>query len=219
MAIAFDNAGAIDSADNATSASGAYTMSSGANGILILRADDGSGTDTVTGGSYGAASLSKAAGISVTAGDGAKGSIWYCFAPPSGSNTLTLNRSGSSGKLFLRILSYIGASQISFPDNYGTNTGASGTSLTTFLTPSADNSWLLLFAEDQGGPASAGTGATARSASDNRRAFDNGGPISPPSSNSMQFTWSSSAASSAIILSLAPAVASGRRRTLMGVGT
>lgn len=111
------------------------------------------------------------------------------------------------------IASYGGISQSPPPDNDDdSNLSASGFSVTSTLTPIADNCWTILIAygnNQGGGDPSAGAGSTFRAGGGTNnfvKIFDSNGPIHPAAPYSMTVSQASSNNLPCYIVSFAPAI-------------
>ena len=110
-----------------------------------------------------------------------------------GSNTVQINRAGSTGWIGGGALSYTGVKQTTPIDVSGNSSGVSSP-ITHTLTTTVDNDWSILVAGTTGG-STASTNSTSRTAfNDHVNWYDNSGagPISPAGSYNMQATTSNS---------------------------
>lgn len=153
MAIVFDNS------SKSTSASGAHTVTSNANGLLIVFTY---GTnDTVSAITYNGIPMTNT-GIVTTFLGGGRGGIrtWTLKNPSTGSNTVAI-----TGAFSERIaLSYTGVTQGTVVDASTANNQdvAASTSITCSLTSISSQTWMVMAEVDSSGGESAGTGMTAR---------------------------------------------------------
>lgn len=158
MAIAFDAA-----TNNGTcGASSPITWShtcTGNNLILFVTAYTGAGNDNVTAVSYNSVALTKITS-QVSAGSTAALSLWYLFAPATGTHTVSVTFSSSPGSG--HAVSYTGALQSSVPDSFNSGTAAGGGTLTVSTTTVKNNCWLTGGFIVESNDAGAGANTTIR---------------------------------------------------------
>lgn len=195
----------------------AFTVGAGSLGFLVIdvAGDTVGGADDVTATYNGTNAPLLAKYTNPTGGD----RMLYKFgqyAPTSGSHNVVVTPAGSHA-VYASCTFYTGVKQSGQPDNTTTNVEASPASLTltTAITPVADNCWPVL-AEGcyDGGPGvghpGAGTGSTlrARDAVDGALGmFDGNAPIHPAAAYSMTTTRVSNPFNLAIahlLITLAP---------------
>lgn len=113
MALSLD---ATASAKNSGSSSLTYSHTCASGAVLVVFVDDGdSGTDSVTGVTYGGAALTKIGSIEGPNND--YESAWFLATPASGTNNVVVTRSSSSNELAAASESWLGAST-STPTNF-----------------------------------------------------------------------------------------------------
>jgi len=165
-------------ADTATSLTWSHTCS-GDQLILFVGTQGGLGEgEKVTGVTYNGVSMTKVASVTEP-GDNRVVQLWELIAPATGAHDVVVTLS-SSGEIGAASSSYNGVRQIQQPDNSTTNTQLNNASITTSLTPVANNCWTILTPSIRVNP-TAGAGSTKR----NDQIFDSNGPITPPASYSM----------------------------------
>jgi hypothetical protein len=155
-------------------------------------------------------------GVAMTLIDKISGDRWlYLYdlvAPATGSNNVVIT-CGSSHYILAGAVSYTGCKNSGQPDNkWESATPGTDTTLTTSLTPVADNCWMNLVNNgyDGGGAPGAGTGSTRRvydATFGTWGFFDSNGPITPAASYSMTTTYASSSAITHEMASIAPSTA------------
>lgn len=132
--------------------------------------------------------------------------LYVILSPASGSNTVSVTRSATTGAMFVMSTSYSGASQTTTADAT-TSGNATGTSLTGTLTTIADNCWTIMVASAANGSQAAGSGSTRRVDSGGFQGlYDSNAAKTPAGSTSMTVT-SSNGAYAYFMSSFAPAVA------------
>jgi len=197
MAIAYQSKSNGGSVNPDTSLTWAHTCA-GLNRILFVLTRGGGGEgDKISGVTYDSVSMTKI-GSAQKPTENSLLSLWYLIAPSTGANNVVVTL--ASGYMLGLSSSYTGVKQSSQPDNSTTNTAGSGTSITTSLTPVADNCWTVLVARGQGDvSAGAGTTERAQGGGDNVL-FDSNAAITPPGSTSLiatgnEGTWATVMAS------------------------
>ena len=141
-AIARDNSVILYS--NAGNASASFTIS-GSNRFLYIGCEEAGQTIssiTVNGSATGITLLHHQSGLSGTFSDQYD---YYLVAPPTGSVTVAVNVSASSYN-YCGAVSYTGVNQSTPIDVSGINNGTSITSLTSTLTTTVANDWLIEYA-------------------------------------------------------------------------
>lgn len=189
MAIAFDKE--VDIVGASTSIT---PTSGGTNPLLIIGTYDLTSSNvTVT---VDGAPATVIARQNRVGGSLAQISLFYFLGAAAGSSHTVVIAGGvvNSGG----ICSYFGAKQSGQPDQFTTNTTASGTSLATSLTPTQTNEWAFSIMGAQNS-ITAGTGVTFRGGN-NCGIGDSNGPITSGSPYSM--TWTTTpAADIAVVMS------------------
>lgn len=201
--INYDNA-TVQLTVGATSSTFAHTVA-GNNRLLLVGTFSTAG-DTVTGITYDGVAMSQ-----ITKRAGLSGEQMYVYGllnPSTGSNNVVVSSSGTT-TMRSHAVSYTGVKQSGLPDNF-TSTGATTNSLTTSLTPVADNCWTFLFVRSNDN-ISAGTNSTGRGALSTSASFDSSTPITPAALYSMTATIATSQVTGSIMVSVAPFVTSATR--------
>ena len=129
---------------------------------------------------------------------------YYILSPATGSQTITVNSSSALGGYF-SIATYTGVAQTGQPDASNQQATSPATSLTTSVTTTADNCWLMGYAY-HGTTISAGAGTTLRGGSVGGilEVLDSNGPKTPAGSHSL-ITTSTSTFTGHVIASFSPA--------------
>ena len=201
--IAYDtksNGQALSSA----SASWSHTCS-GSDRIIFAMVGGQAGSGTAA--SYNGVSMTQI-GSSLNCGGNRNISLWYLINPASGSHTVSVTRSSSSGWTLGYAVSYTGAKQSGVPDATSSTNQGESSSFTETLTTVADNCWVVLAAGSQDDGLSAGTNATTVYANSLEMSFfDNSGygSISPAGSFGMTIGNSGDTTYSTIMASFEPA--------------
>lgn len=220
MAIAFD---AVSSVNLFFTTPGTFSYTtSGSNRVLILAIEGDNAGDNIGAVSYGGTAMTL---VQKKLFGGGRWAYLYILAnPASGSNTVSVANTGAANGYRVAAISYTGAAQTGQPDNSGQPTGVSSTTFAPALTTVADNSWLLVFTQqDNGGTITVTTGTEriGSAAFDQYNLTDSGGPKTPAGSYAFGLSSGSSATWSSLIVSFAPvgsAAAPLPFRSLLGVG-
>lgn len=203
-AIAIDAVSTGGQTTTETTLSWAHTIT-GTDTILTVGLTE-EGADDITGITYNSVALTL--GKKGTGGTGyGRPELWYLINPTTGANTVTITRTGTTGRLTGVAASYTGAKQSGQPDATGSNNVTTATSMATSVTTVADNSWTIMMTDTSAAGEAAGAGTTLRQAgSDASDLWDSNAAITPAGSTSLNITMTSGNAGSAMI-SIAPAVA------------
>lgn len=114
-------------------------------------------------------------------------SLFSLIAPSTGTNTVSTTV--ASGNIGFTSSSYTGANQTTQPDVSTTNVGASGTSLTTAVTTTTDNAWLIGYFNSAANTLTQSTGTNfVQTQANNVALGDSNGAYSPAGSYSMRVT-------------------------------
>lgn len=202
MAIAYDNAshsGFLNSTTNNLS-----HTTSGTDRVLLVYIY--STIDNVTGVTYNGTSMSFVNKVVMLGA--AAGQYIHCYIlanPTTGSNTVAVSSSsGLAG--YVSAVSYTGAKQTGQPDGNNTQSVSSTTSLTTSITTTDDNCWLVGYAYHNGAVV-AGTGTTLRGGSVSvLQTMDSNGAKTPAGSHSLNTTRSPADFAGHVMASISPAV-------------
>jgi hypothetical protein len=218
MAIAFDSA--VDLGNNGGGASPLSAAFNNVAGDLVLACYNGDnigGADDINSRTYNSVAMSFLQKITVAASGDRITYIDGLLGPATGSHTLSIG-AASSHLIQGGAVSYSGVLQSGLPDNSTTNFSSPGaTSLTTSITPSAANCWVVCVegCYNSGAAPGAGTGATRRTFDATNGGwgiFDSGGPVTAGSPYSIQTTRSSNPFGLAIVhvvITIAPATGGG----------
>lgn len=202
-AIAFDAVGAGNA--TATSVTFAHTVT-GSNTILFVGVYS-SGGDFVTGVTYAGTAMAQQ--NKVNDPNGNTDYIYMLVNPTTGTNNVVITRSDIDA-LCGRSVSYTGAAQTGQPDAKNTgNSGATTAGITVNVTTVADNSWGVMFGNNnQASIDSSSTNFTRRSAAFSIAIGDTNAPKTPAGSLSMTMTnGGTSAVWAANMITFAPVAA------------
>ena len=188
MAIAF---GAFTDGTTNTS----YSVTTAGDDRLLIVNVRGDTTDTGASVTYNGVSMTQFNKLEIP------GDRWmyafYLFNPATGSNTVAIT--GTVNRTVAAYYTGVGSYETS-----STNTGTA-TSLTTSVTTTADNCWLIGVADKVSpGTLVAGTNTTSRGASSNDNIIDTNAAQTPAGSHSMQMTSDSTISIAMIVGSFAP---------------
>ena len=127
MAFAFDaaNTGVTENDTNAQTTF-SITIGSGADRLFVLWAAWSTTTTTISNANIGGTTLVRADGQAVNRGT----DIWYCYDPPSGAQTVTINYSANAGRVCAGGHSWTGANSSQTPQTVtasGTSAAPGGT--------------------------------------------------------------------------------------------
>lgn len=177
------------SAATATSLTFAHTCSGNSRILFVMGSDKANSTTVVTGITYNGTALTQINSLVGNANLNDRAiSLWYLVNPSSGANNVIVSASESVSLRFSAI-SYSGVRMINQPDGSDTSTGDTVGSISTDITTTADNCWMLMFGKDQAGTNTytSSTGDTMRLATDAGGHFvvDTNSEISPAGSNTM----------------------------------
>jgi len=150
MAIAFDS-GTYAQYTNGTSLTFSHTCT-GSDRILFVMGHDKSNSATIiTGITYGGVAMTQVNTLNGGAGQNDRAiTLWYLIAPATGSNNVVVSASESDNLRFSAV-SYTGASQTGQPEGTDTSTGNSVTTISTDITTTVNNCWMLMFSKDGAG--------------------------------------------------------------------
>lgn len=182
MAIAYDNS-TNRAQVNSSSLTYSHTVGVGDDRILFVSVLSYL-TDNITGVTYGGTSMTQVGKVR----SGSSGRWIYLYmlvAPATGANNVVISASGTT-YISSQASSYTGASQTSQPNVSTTNSNASTNSLTTSVTTTEDNCWLVMAGVGYGDELKAGTGTTERQGDvSGSSIFDSNGAKSPAGSYSL----------------------------------
>lgn len=159
-----------------------------------------------TGVTYNGVALTKSDAIRQTADEA---ELWYLVAPATGAHNIVISVDVGAATTYAYGASYTGAAQTGVPDAHGTNSTASGTSLSKAITTVAANCWMVGSVWDNSGNNVAASGTTLRETTYGSVSFlDSNGALSA-GSNSLGVTWTGASNASMCVASFAPFVAAG----------
>lgn len=164
------------------------------------------GSQTCTGVTYNGVAMTQIQSISTAAI--AAGETCYIFGlanPASGANNILASYSGAATNL-VGASSFTGVKQTTTPEASNTNSGNSSAA-TVAVTTLTNNAWLIGFARQAGGTATAGTNTTLRQTADTDM-MDTNGPDTPAGSFSLNWTPNTSKQWAALAASIPPIVTS-----------
>lgn len=213
MAIAFDNATSGAFGANVASKTVSHTTGGGTDRILFVGVAMSGNvtTDIVTGITYNGVSMTKITSAAGIAGQTGAVTVYYLIAPATGANDVVVSFSPNNGGA-IQIVSYSGAKQTGVPDSSNTlSTTGGGTDIDLATTTVADNCWVTMWGMCDGGTGlTAGTGTTIRGSvlSSVYAMGDSNSAVTPAGSKTLIFD-NATANQTAVIVSFAPAVASG----------
>lgn len=202
MAIALDTFTSSDSG-NVISVTQAHTCT-GSNLILWvgIMVYEPTGGDCITGVTYNGVAMTQDSKIACSSTEELY--LYYLVNPATGTNNIVVSASTTVDEFYVRAASYTGVAQSS-PSIRTSSGPTSATSLTTTLTTTADNSWLVGIYNSNGSDLSAGTNTTARNSSSGKIFCDTNAAQTPAGSKSMQVTGTSST-KTGLMVAIAPYV-------------
>lgn len=194
MAIAFD-AGTYAQSTTGTSLTFSHTTSGTDRILFVMGSDKASSATVVTGVTYNGVAMTQVNTLDGAAGQNDRAiTLWYLINPASGANDVVVSASESVTLRFSAV-SYTGAEQANQPDGSDTSVGSTVTSISTDITTTDSNSWMLMFTKDINGGLtySNSTGDTIRLNTDaaGHCITDTGAAIAPAGSNTITNTMSS----------------------------
>lgn len=216
MAIAFDSsaADADGSGNNSTFNGNPITISAAGQPLLICGLIAGA-TLTSPAITYNSVSMTLIAGpVAVGVGAGEKLYLFALVNPATGSaiSPVVTYSLINTFKVLLSA-SYTGVSQTGVPTNVATaQSSTSQTSFTSSLTvDSTANSWVVMYARNDSGTFTAGTGTTIRQQTPGNANMiaDSGGTVTASASYSMTASWTGAVPWANIMAQLNPATAAG----------
>ncbi len=156
---ATSDSGGVQSVSNSDTISFSHSVS-GSDRILLVSVAHDSSSDIVSSVSYGGNSMTRVVNVLST---DTSVDIYQLIAPPTGSNTVSVDFGGSSGITQVAASSYTSADQTNGTGATNTNTGS--TDISTSITPDSSDSLIFDGVGHTGGSSaiySAGSGQTAR---------------------------------------------------------
>lgn len=201
---AFDNSTVCASGVSSSPAYCSFTVSSSAKVICVPTQGAVSGTDSTTNVQIGTASGTSTAtkeGGAQTPSD-RYSDMWCLMNPPTGTVTVRIDFTGT-------FLSAIAASytNVGLIDAVVSGTGSSATSFSLTTTPTADQAWTVMSADNSNRTPAASTNTTFRNSA-GISIGDSGAAITAPASITMNWTASIAGTWSGVIVALEPPVAS-----------
>lgn len=199
MAIAFQNATSMATANGGPVWQDNYTTPSVANGIMIVALLVSSGSRT--GITYAGQPMTLLGTSAIVPVGGSSLQVWYLASPASGSNQIALT---GTGVQFYAISVYSGVSQSAPINASASSTQTGGTSFSSSVTSTVASTWTLGLISSNGATLTAGTGTTQRTdlSGSQGKWFDSNGTVAA-GSNSLSVTASASNYA-AVMIALAP---------------
>jgi hypothetical protein len=151
---------AVLSQANATTSNTWSHTTSGTNRLLIVGVQFATGTDISGVPTYNGTSMTLAGSYSLSGSVFNNTYIYYLIAPTTGAHNVVINNTGGANYIYAASASYTGVAQVSPSDLSGAASPTTGTSLSTSLTTTVDNDWII-------GYFSGGTSGAALSAGSN----------------------------------------------------
>jgi hypothetical protein len=192
--------------------------------------DDSGGSGNVTGCTWNGNAMTQVPTNSPATFNPGTAVFVYLFYYAAGTgdgaaHNVVATRTTTARKFDIAVSCYSGGAQTGIPDNSTSNTTASASSLTSTLTPNADNCWGLV-AQANNRTGGAGTGSTIRASGIGTldydlSIYDTNAAIHPAASTSMTTTITSASSGCQIMVSFAPPAAAAATvplRSLLGVG-
>ena len=222
MAIAFDAASGIQSANTVSSLTYSFTCT-GTDRLLLVNVTVRDTTTTVTGVTYGGTAMTAHSSnpqATATPGEGRRNNLFILVNPASGANDVVISLSAATN-LYSRAASYTGCKQTGQPDATGAATGNTVNTITMTVTTVADNCWLVGHFDLRGENMSAGANTTLRGTNSEIQFGDTNAAQTPAGSFSIKADTTSANNTGCTVLgySIAPvaAAAAANHWLLMGV--
>lgn len=207
---------AFDAVSTGQSTSLSFNVShtvTGSQPILFAGIDTNGDGDVITSVAYNGSAMTQIAKLQYSSSAEFM-YLYYLVNPSTGTNNISVTKSGGASSVRVRGISYTGAKQTGQPDasttQAGTNTPASKS-----ITTVANNSWSVMFGVNIDANWAASTGSTARGAASNTQLFDSNAAITPAGSYSMSLTFAGTRNWGLILASIAPDVAETRRNIIV----
>tara|TARA_Y100000310_G_scaffold279366_1_gene298428 strand:- start:306 stop:3200 length:2895 start_codon:yes stop_codon:yes gene_type:complete len=149
MAIAFD-AGTYAQYTNGTSLTFSHTCTGSDRILFVMGHDKQDPTSIITGVTYDGIAMTQVNTLGGGSGTDRAITLWYLIAPATGSNDVVVSASESDNLRFSAV-SYTGASQAGQPEGTDTSFGSSVITISTDITTTVNNCWMLMFSKDDAG--------------------------------------------------------------------
>jgi len=194
MALAFDS-GIYAQTSASSPLTFAFNNAAG-NVVYVMGTDTNTpGASLVTGVTYGGVAMTKIGELDANASLNDRAiTVWRLVGPATGSNNVVVTASAGNNFRF-HALSYSGADQTTPENGTDTSTGTSVSTISTDITTTIDNCWMVQFSKDQNGGRTytSTTGDTIRLNADagGHYVVDTGAAITPAGSNTMTSTMTS----------------------------
>jgi len=210
MAIARDTS--VDTTLGASPRTGSHTCAASA--VLFVGTKAAAGY--ATGATYNGVSMTRIADVISGVGEYAQ-SLFVLTTPATGSNTIYVTVASSI--VGWTSSSYTGADTSSQPGASGTNTSPSGTSITSSITTTVDQSWVIGYFAGSRATLTASTGISFVQAQLNNVALGDSNSAQSVGSYSMITTMGSSGTMGSIMAEIKPPGASTTIKTYIGTLT
>lgn len=179
MAIAYDAVSNFgDDTGTLTSKSGNH-ICTGSNRILFVGVRDGS--NSVTGVTYNSVAMTFIDVAAIASGGGLF--LYYLKNPASGTNSITVTRTGTGTILWVNGVSYTGALQTGVMDASGKDTANAATSISKTITTVADNCWWVAVGGSHNNNLTAGSGMSLRTGGSYGVSIGDGNSAKTPAGN------------------------------------
>ena len=190
-----------------TSQTTSVNVGSGSNRGLVVTGVSSTGTDDLTGITYAGVAMTRIGAVAPTSG--ARWLYLYWLSnPTSGTNNLVVSHSASQPWFAGQASVYNGVNQSDTVDaSNSLRAGGGATSYTMTLTTVADQAWIMGYISPDGYNPAATSPALERGTDQGNAGYGDSNAGFSPGSNSIAWTWSTSALFSEAHMSIAPAVA------------
>lgn len=202
MAIAFDSS-FLPTNQNVVTSTNTLVFNNAAGNILFVgvrRRDTG---DVVSGVTYNSVSMT----LLDKQADGSSSNWAYLFylnSPATGINNIVVTSSATGSDVQVVAVTYSGAATgVSAINANNKGTVSAATSLTGTITPTVANTWAVMYAENEAGNFTAGTGSTLRNVASSWNFFDSNTTITISSLYSMSASWTGSSVGAWFTVALA----------------
>lgn len=209
MAISFVSAISNSSGSRTTTRTESFTVSGGTDRIFIAQIQVENGF-SVTGVTFNGVAMTQQGAVAQSIGTFNNTYQYYLVNPPTGTYNLGVTTSGSAF-VYLVAGEYNGVDQSTpFDGSMVANKITSGTTVTTNITTTIDDCWLIGMGQAQSNTLSAGTGTVKRTTPITtyetwQIMVDSNGGKTPAGTYSLQVSRSSSGAAGLVVSALRPA--------------
>lgn len=150
MAIAFD-AKTAPSTTTGTTHTFSHTCTGSDRVLYVFGHDRATGATQVTGVTYAGAAMTKVTELDGTATTNDRAiTMWRLIAPATGANNVVVTSSVSNNLRFASA-SYTGVDQTTPENGIDTSVGTAVTTISTDITTTIENCWMIQFSKDQNG--------------------------------------------------------------------